>query len=162
MARLTATTNAKLPHRLADFETLTEGLDYAARGETGSNFFSSRGQLTDSLTYGEIRERALDLAARFDTAGFERGERIALIAETTPDFLIFFYGCQYAGLIPVPLPLSINLGGHEAYVSRLRGMMTRAGVRAAVGSDDLISHLREAALGLDVDMVATPGRAAFW
>jgi fatty-acyl-CoA synthase len=156
MAGLTATTNANLPHRLADFETLTEGLDYAARGETGSNFFSSRGQLVESLTYGEIRERALDVAARFDTAGFERGERIALIAETTPDFLIFFYGCQYAGLIPVPLPLSINLGGHEAYVSRLRGMMVRAGVRAAVGSDELIDHLREAALGLDVDMVATP------
>ena len=30
---------------------------------------------------------------------------------------IFLFGCQYAGLVPVPLPLSVNFGGRAAYES---------------------------------------------
>ena len=43
-----------------------------------------------------------------------------------------FFACQYAGLVPVPLPLCINIGGHDAYVERLRGMLVAAGARLAV------------------------------
>ena len=38
--RLAETSNARLSLNVAAFETLTDGLDYAARGETGCNFFS--------------------------------------------------------------------------------------------------------------------------
>jgi fatty-acyl-CoA synthase len=156
MAPLTATSNSDLPFRVAEFDTLVEGLDYAARGETGCNFFSERGLLNVSLSYREIRERAMELAVRLSAQGIERGSRMAIIAETTPDFLVFFFGCQYAGLIPVPLPLSVNLGGHDAYVVRLRAMMTRASVTAAVASPELIGMLREAAEGIGVRLVGTP------
>ncbi len=156
MVRLTATTNADLAFRIGEFETLTDGLDYAAKGVTGCNFFSPRGQIADVLTYGEIRERALDLAVRLSTSGLERGSRFGLIAETTADFVVFFYACQYAGLIPVPLPLSINLGGHESHVTRLRGMISAAGLSAATASADLLHTLREAADGLSVDLIGSP------
>ena len=154
--RLTATTNADLAFRIGEFETLAEGLDYAAKGETGCNFFSSRGQVADVLTYGDIRERALDLASRLSASGLKRGSRFGLIAETTPDFVVFFYACQYAGLIPVPLPLSINLGGHESHVTRLRGMIAAAGLSAAMASADLLETLREAAAGSDVNLIGSP------
>src|SRR3546814_13990683 len=111
MPSTTASTNSNLSFRIAEFETLVDGLDYAASGETGCNFFSPRGELQDSLTYCEIRDRAVALAQRLSRTGVERGARVALVAETGPDFLIFFYGCPYAGLIPVPLPLTIHLGG---------------------------------------------------
>ena len=39
----TPTTSAQLALRRADFETLWEGLDYAARGDSGFNFFTARG-----------------------------------------------------------------------------------------------------------------------
>lgn len=156
MVQVTPTSNASLPFRRGEFETIAEGLDYAARGETGCNFFSSRGRLVQSLAYREIRERAVELARSFDKAGLRRGERLAIIAETSSDFLIFFFACQYAGLIPVPLPLSVNLGGHGAYVARLHNMMERAGVRAAVASDELAGYLREAGDGLNVDLLGTP------
>jgi len=36
---------------------------------------------------------------------------MGLVAETNPDFLIFFYACQYAGLVPVAFPATLTLGG---------------------------------------------------
>jgi fatty-acyl-CoA synthase len=41
--------NRNLPQKLAEFSTLAEGLDYAARGETGFNFYSAKGQLQTVL-----------------------------------------------------------------------------------------------------------------
>ena len=110
----TPTTNARLPFRLSGFATLSEGLDYAARGETGCNFFSARGELQQVLRYRELRARAKYVAARLAGLDFPRGSRVAIIAETSPEFLEFFFACQYAGLIPVPLPLCVNFGGREA------------------------------------------------
>jgi fatty-acyl-CoA synthase len=156
MVHLTATSNPNLPFRVGDFETIAEGLDYAAKGRTGYCFFSTRGELAEALSYAEIRERAVDLAHRLTASGLERGSRFAIIAETIPDFAVFFYGCQYAGLIPVPLPLSVNIGGHDTHVARLRGMLSAARPLAAVASADFIGSLREAAEGLGVEMVATP------
>jgi len=153
--QLTTTSNDNLPLRVAAFDTLAEGLDYAARGATGCNFFSERGKPAFSLTYREIRERALDLALRFSASGLERGARIALIAETRPEFLITFFACQYAGLIPVPLPLSVNLGGRESYVARLAAMMQRAHVSVAVTSEELLPMLEEAAPQAGIERVGS-------
>ncbi|MFQ5784867.1 MAG: fatty acyl-AMP ligase [Alphaproteobacteria bacterium] len=147
------TTNSKLEHCFGGFETVAEGLDYAARGETGISFYSVRGEVRQQLTYAELRDRAVSLALRFEKAGFERGARVAIIAATDPEFFAFFFACQYANLIPVPLPLPINLGGRESYVARLRKMIESAGAAAAVASKDLIELLREAVSGLPVRMV---------
>ncbi len=156
MLNVTPTSNDSLPLRRGEFATIVEGLDYAARGETGCNFFSSRGELERVLSYREIRERAVELARALAGSGVARGERLAIIAETSPDFMIFFFACQYAGLVPVPLPLSVNLGGREAYVARLRSMMKQAGARLAVAGPDLVGYLEEAAKGLAVDFLGTP------
>jgi fatty-acyl-CoA synthase len=152
----TPTTNAKLPFRLSGFATLSEGLDYAARGETGCNFFSARGELQQVLPYRELRARALNVAARLAGLECARGSRVAIIADTSPEFLELFFACQYAGLIPVPLPLCVNFGGREAYEERLRGMLGTARARVAVASEELIATLRSAAIGTGVDLVGTP------
>ena len=157
MLAATPTTNRVLPFRTGGFATLAEGLDYAARGETGCNFYSPRGELEVALSYRELRERALDLAARLPAARLRRGDRVAIVAETTPDFLIFFFACQYAGMIPVPLPLCVNFGGRDAYAGRLHGMLMAAGARAAVGPEDLADALRLAAARTAVALVGTPG-----
>ena len=152
----TPTTNATLAFRTGGFSTLVEGLDYAAAGDTGMNFYSPRGELVRVLSYRELRERAVDLASRLSGSKLRRGDRVAVIAETNADFLIFFFGCQYAGLVPVPLPLSINFGGREAYEARLRGMLMAAGARAAVASEELIEALKIAAARTAVSLVGTP------
>ena len=152
----TPTTNATLSFRVSGFTTLSEGLDYAAQGRTGCNFFTARGELQQVLPYRELRRNARDLAARLAGLGLARASRVAIIAETSPEFLEFFFACQYAGLIPVPLPLSVNFGGREAYEERLRGMLRTAGARVAVASEDLVAALRAAAAGTAADLVGTP------
>ena len=162
MIRPTPTVSADLPFRADGFATLPAGLDYAARGATGFNFFSARGELRVALSYRELRARALDLAARLLGRGLERGDRVALVAETSPDFVAVFFACQYAGFVPVPLPLCVNIGGHDAYVERLRGMLAAAGARLAVAPDDLRATLEEAARGTGVAAVATADGIAAW
>jgi len=74
-----------LPFRPADFATLTEALDYAAQGETGSSFYTGRGAIYASISYNELRAKALDLAHKLLGLGLHKGDRVALVAETNPD-----------------------------------------------------------------------------
>ena len=109
----------QLPRRLADFGTIGEALDYAAQGRRGLNFHDARGTLASTYTYAELREDALVAARRFIALGIKPGDRIALVAETGPEFAAAFFGAAYAGAWPVPLPLPTSFGGREAYVDQL-------------------------------------------
>ena len=151
----TPTINRELRFRTSGFATLAEGLDYAALGETGVNFYTSRGDLDLALPYAELRQRALGTATRLAGLELAHGDRVAIVAETTAEFLTAFFGCQYAGLVPVPLPLCVNFGGHEAYVARLRGMLASAQARVALASDELIAQLSEAVAGTEVVWVGS-------
>jgi fatty-acyl-CoA synthase len=79
-----------------------------------------------------------------------------VIAETSPEFLRFFFACQYAGLVPVALPASANLGGHAAYVARLHGLLVGCGASVATASPQFLRFLREAAEGMDLAFVGAP------
>jgi fatty-acyl-CoA synthase len=107
------------PRRIADFATLGAALDYAAEGDRGMNFHDARGTLLRAYTYAELRRDALDCAARFVALGLNKGDRLALVAETGPEFAACFFGAIYAGLWPVPLPLPTSFGGRETYVDQL-------------------------------------------
>ena len=83
MTAPTPTTNPDLPFKVEGFATLVEGLDYAARGITGLNFFSSRGELETVLPYRELRRRALDLAGPLPVVRFRCEERGAVDEDTS-------------------------------------------------------------------------------
>ena len=110
--------------RIADFPTLGEALDYAARGNRGMNFHDARGTLLRAYPYSELRTDALAHANRFVAMGLRKGDRLALVAETGPEFAACFFGAVFAGLWPVPLPLPTSFGGREAYVEQLVVMLT--------------------------------------
>ncbi len=149
-------TRHSLPLRGGDFSTLAEALDYAAKGETGCNFYTGRGHLGAVLPYAELRDRARSLARRLNSLGLERGSRVALVAETDPDFLRFFYACQYAGLVPVPLPVAIQLGSHKAYVEQLRNLLISCQASVAMALDGFAPFLAEAAEGLGLRLLGDP------
>lgn len=149
-------TNHKLKLKNGNFLTLSEALDYAASGETGCNFYSGRGKLTSVLTYADLQKHAQSLARRLNGLGLPRGSRVALIADTTPDFIRFFFACQYAGLIPVPLPISLHLGGHQAYVSQLRRLIQNCQASIAMAPEGFLPFLEEASLGLGLSLIGGP------
>ena len=108
-----------LVRRLADFATLGDALDYAARGRRGLNFHDARGTLTRAYPFAELRTDSLVMAQRLIGLGIKPGDRVALVAETGPEFATCFFGAVYAGAWPVPLPLPTSFGGGEAYVDQL-------------------------------------------
>tara|TARA_B100001540_G_scaffold93800_1_gene84592 strand:- start:841 stop:2619 length:1779 start_codon:yes stop_codon:yes gene_type:complete len=149
-------TRHDLPFRPADFTTLTEALEYAAQGETGSNFYTGRGAIYASLSYRELREQAIELAHQLLGLGVSRGDRVALVAETNPDFIRFFYACQYAGLIPVALPASVKVGAHQAYVAQLKRLLEASDAVLGVACEGYLPFLQEASEDLSMTMVDAP------
>jgi len=149
-------TNHSLQFRAADFATLTEALDYAAQGETGANFYTGRGAIYCALPYRELRLKSIELAHKLLGLGLEAGSRVALVAETDPEFVTFFYACQYAGLIPVALPASVKVGAHHAYVAQLQRLLEASDAAIAVASEGYLSFLLEASEGLALRMVDKP------
>ena len=119
-------TRDSLPRRMSDFGTLGEALDYAATGQRGLNFHDPRGNLARPYPYAELRRDALDMAYRLIAQGIQPGDRIALIAETSPEFAALFFGTVYAGAWPVPLPLPTSFGGRDSYVDQLAVQMQSA------------------------------------
>ncbi|HEY0958780.1 MAG TPA: fatty acyl-AMP ligase [Novosphingobium sp.] len=115
-----------LPRRHSDFATFGEALDYAAKGKRGLNFHDPRGTLTRPYPFSELRGDALAMAYRLIAHGVKPGDRIALIAETGPDFAALFCGAVYAGAWPVPLPLPTSFGGKENYIDQIAVQMASA------------------------------------
>ena len=147
---------SSLPLRIADFSTLAEALDYAARGNTGYNFYGGSAKLYAKLPYAELKRDAESLARRLIDLGAVRGSRVALVADTHPDFMRFFYACQYAGLIPVPLPASVHLGGRKAYVAQLERLLSICQAEIAMAPDGFLSYLKEAARDLNLRFLGSP------
>lgn len=139
------------PRRIADFATLGEALDYAAEGRRGMNFHDARGTLARVYPYSELRQDALANARRLTALGLHKGDRLALVAETGPEFAACFFGAVYAGLWPVPLPLPTSFGGREAYVDQLKVMLQSSDPQLFLYPAELADFCADAARQLGVD-----------
>ncbi len=148
-------TQNSLPLKTSGYGSLVEALNYAASGTTGANFYNGRGELSASLPYSQLKDQAIELARRLHAIGLNRGDTVALVADTHPDFLVFFFACQYAGLVPVPLPAAVHLGGKEAFVSHLAAMLRDCRAQVAFATSGYIGFLEEAVDGLDVQHFGT-------
>jgi len=141
--------------RAADFSTLCEALDYAALGQTGCNFYGSRGGLSTVLSYADLREQALSLARKLLSLRLDRGARVAVVAETDPNFHRIFFACQYAGLVPVPVSASAFMSGREAYVAQLKALLRVCRASVAMAPSEFYPFMAEAAKELNIPHVGT-------
>jgi len=133
-----------LTQQLSGFDTLTSALEYAAKGITGYNFYDAKGNLRSILPYSALRQNARILAQRLFGFGLPRGSRVAIIADTSPEFVELFFACRYAGLVPFAMPIPVNLGSHAIYVQQLRGMLESSQASIALANIDYINFLEEA------------------
>lgn len=125
--------------RYADFPTLVEALDYAAQGSAGMNFYDRRNQLEAVLEYSTLKERAMAGARRLLSLDLKKGDRVALIAETSVGFVEAFFACQYAGLIAVPLAIPMGVGQRDSYTAKLQGLLASCKPAAIISSDEWLS-----------------------
>lgn len=134
------------------FKNLVDALEFAARGDTGYNFYDGKGELESTLTYAELRDQAQLLARKLLGLGLKRGDRVAIVAETDPLFMRFFFASQYAGLLPVALPAGLQLGGGDAWTSQIRQMLQTCGAAVAVAPASHSKLLTSAAEGLELTL----------
>jgi fatty-acyl-CoA synthase len=134
-----------LPRRLSDFSLVTEALDYAAQGVRGLNFHDPRGVLSLAYPFAKLRDDAVAAAKRLVAHGIVPGDRIALIAETCPEFAALFFGAIYAGAWPVPLPLPTSFGGRDSYIDQLRIQLQSSDPKMLIYPAELMEMAGEAA-----------------
>src|SRR5258708_26933559 len=66
-------------------------------------FKPERGKPYTSITYGEFGTMVANLASAFVAKGIQRGDRIALIAESRPEWVATDYASIILGAITVPM-----------------------------------------------------------
>ena len=76
-------------------------------------FLSERGVEQGALTFVELRDAAHAVAARLAAQG-ERGDRALLLFPPGLEFMIAFFGCLQAGIVPVPLMLPRRNSAHDS------------------------------------------------
>ena len=161
MNREATNTDNTIGQNLAGFSCLSEALDYAADGVTGCNFYDAKGRLNAVLPYRDLQQQARLAAQRLLSLDLKRGDHIALVADTHPDFIVLFFACQYAGLVPFAMPIPLNLGSHAVYVQQLKGLLTSGRAKVAVAHKEFISFLEEAADDNEhLEWIGTPEQLA--
>ncbi|OBG28528.1 fatty acyl-AMP ligase [Mycobacterium sp. 852002-51057_SCH5723018] len=129
-------------------ETLTEMLATAAQsGE--SLFFVDRKEQDLKVPMAQVREHALSIAADLTARGVQKGDRVALVLPTGPEFVESLFGVLCAGAIPVPLYPPVRLGRLEEYHHKTAAML-QAVDAALVVTDERIRRF----LGVAVSMSA--------
>ncbi|TMM46138.1 fatty acyl-AMP ligase [Qipengyuania marisflavi] len=145
-AALTPTPNdCDLPRRRSDFATFNEAIDYAARSQKGLNFHDMRGELETVYPFSQMREDALKGAGQLIAAGFQKDDRVALVAETSAQFAAMFCACIYAGVWPVPLPLPTTFGGKESYIDQLSVQLDSSDPKILLYPSDIAEMAKAAA-----------------
>ncbi len=109
-------------------ETLAACLADAAHSSGAITFVDAREQET-KLAHAELYERARRAAAGIAARGIVPGDRVAVIAATSPEFFDGFFGAVLAGAVPVPLYPPVRLGRLDEYHARTAAMLRAARVR---------------------------------
>src|SRR5690606_7254985 len=142
--------------RVGGFATQTEALEFAAQGPTGFNFHGARGRRVRAATYADIATAAMARGRKLAGLGLPRNSRIGLLAEANFDFVTLFFACHYAGLLPVPLPSAVRLGGESAWEQQLARLLSGCGASAAFASEVNLGVIQHAAQGAGVPISGTP------
>jgi fatty-acyl-CoA synthase len=125
-------------------ETINDYLLRAGRLPDGGLRFVDRAEQATWVGWGEVRERALAVAAGLLAAGAARGDRVALVFPTGVEFFAAFFGALLAGAVPVPLYPPVRLGRLREYVSRTTRMLAASGALVVLADARVKRFLGEA------------------
>ena len=108
--------------------------------DRGAFVFSDRVAVVDEpgvpgdlgrMTYGELQQRALGLAAALDDLDVPVGGRVAIVSPNAARFLVAFFGVSGSGRVLVPINFRLTASEVEYVVdhSGAGGAARRPGVR---------------------------------
>jgi long-chain acyl-CoA synthetase len=67
----------------------------------------SLGQST--LTFSQLHNRVKRLAAGLSSAGFKKGDRLAILLPNAPEYIELVYACSWLGVIAVPVNVRLSI-----------------------------------------------------
>jgi fatty-acyl-CoA synthase len=114
--------------------TLTEALRLRAFGQPAQAHIHlyEEGHEPRVITFGELYERALGVAAELRMRGLEPGETVAIMLPTCAEFFPTFFGTQLAGGIPVPIYPPFRADKIAEYAKRQTNILRNAEARFLV------------------------------
>lgn len=142
--------------RFGGFRHLVQALEYAARfPQQALCYFDATGQLSVSTTYLEVLQKA-HTAALFmrQQVPLAPGQRVGILAQTGPDFLVQFCACHILGLVPCPMPMPTPMQAPERYRQLLAGMQSAAGISLLLGPQQALALLAHGTVTQSPDTIA--------
>lgn len=125
------------------FRTLNEVLLFRSANqpdETAYTFLADKDGQSLSLTYKELDQKCKILAATLQE-DINPGDRILLLYPPCLEYIVAFFGCLYAGAIPVPA-----YPPDQKSFTRLQGIVEDAGAKIALSLDSTINKIFKGSL----------------
>lgn len=101
--------------------TVRDWIDHRADStpDAASHFFPDKGT---TITWGELRDAACDVAYRLTALGIDKGESVAICKPNGRNAIICLFGIFYGGFRATPLDLSVGPSalGHAINHSKIR------------------------------------------
>jgi acyl-CoA synthetase (AMP-forming)/AMP-acid ligase II len=127
-----------------DFSSLVDLLRYRAENQgsrTAFKFLKDGHEEDGTLTFAALDQKARDIAVHLDKWIPEaKGRTVVLLYPNDLDFIAAFFGCLYAGAIPVPA-LAPNSRRNNS--QRLEAIATNAGAQVVLTTEASIAIMRE-------------------
>lgn len=90
-------------------ETLTEKFEETARIFSEKICMAVKGEdEVQRLTYGQIHDFSLKVAGWLLEQGIQKGDRVALALENSPEWCMSYFGLLFAGAVAVPLDVELS------------------------------------------------------
>lgn len=123
--------NSEFELRVRAAETLTEIIRLRGLGEperTHIHLYDEREQI-HAISFGELYERALNVAGELRRRGLQPGETVAIMLPTCAEFYYTFAGILLAGSIPVPIYPPFRADRIAEYAARQANILSNAQCR---------------------------------
>ncbi|HMH92425.1 MAG TPA: AMP-binding protein, partial [Streptosporangiaceae bacterium] len=130
-----------------------------AQQDPDRNAYSYLSEPQGSLTYGALHLRAAALAARLRAVAAP-AERAVLLVPPGLDYIVAFFGCMYAGLIPVPAYPPLDDRQMPRLVSLIRNSRPRLVLTPGALAGPTRESLRRHGASAAIDLITCDGDAA--
>ncbi|MEA2023595.1 MAG: AMP-binding protein [Actinomycetota bacterium] len=117
------------------------------------------GGVWETMTWGEYGASVRQVAGAMIASGIEAGDRVAIIAYNTPEWVIFDVAAMAIGAVPVGIYFSSSEEEIAEMLERSRARIVLAETAAHVEKIAAVAHPR---LDLIVGVDAAPGDAISW
>ncbi len=125
------------------WQGILKGLSHSERGliilqEDGETAYTPQ----------EVVEAAERAACSLMRTGIEPGDRVGIMAQTTPATVITFLGCWAAGAVAVPLPLPMRAVEPHSFIEQSRRRLHKVDAKLLALPGSLLSMVGEVGMGM--------------